>query len=220
MSNILKINFGRRKKLTSLLGLSLDGSRLEGVALRRTNGALQIQQTFAVTLSLDPLTAPTELAAREIRNHLDSVGVRERHCVVGVPLKWVLTMYTELPKIAEEDAASLLQLEAEKGFPSDPATLRIANSRGALKDGRHYVLLTGIAGSQLDALEKVLVAAKLKPVSFALGLTALQPPPAVAGTNAEGAAAADSRAPGILALAIGENQVSLQITCGGGVAAL
>jgi len=49
-----EINFSRRKKLTSLLGLNLDGNRLEGVVLRRTNGSLQLQQTFSVTLSLDP----------------------------------------------------------------------------------------------------------------------------------------------------------------------
>jgi hypothetical protein len=46
----------------------------------------------------------------------------------------------------------------------------------------------------------------LKPVSFAFGLAALQPP--VAETSN-----------GVLALAVGESQVSLQITCGG-VAAL
>ena len=40
MNNMLKINFGKRKRLTSLLGLALDGSRLEGVVLRRTNGVV------------------------------------------------------------------------------------------------------------------------------------------------------------------------------------
>jgi hypothetical protein len=66
-------------------------------------------------------------------------------------------------------------------------------------------LLAGVATSQLDTLEKVLVAAKLKPVSFALGLTALQAP---------------EKTSGVLALSIGESQVGLQITCGSGVAAL
>jgi hypothetical protein len=42
MNNILKINFGKRKRLTSLLGLSLDGSRLEGVVLRRSSGSLRV----------------------------------------------------------------------------------------------------------------------------------------------------------------------------------
>jgi hypothetical protein len=205
MNNVLKINFGKRNRLTSVLGLALDGSRLEGVVLRRTNGALQLQQTFSVMLSLDPLTAATELIGREIRNHLDAAGVRERHCVVGVPLKWTLTAHTELPPLP--DAMSLLQLEAERGFPCDVATLRLANSRCPLSAGKQHVTLAGIPNSQLAALEQVLAAAKLKPVSFALGLAALQPP-------------VEEVSSGVLALAIGENQVSLQITCGGGVAAL
>ena len=117
MNNILKINFRKRKKLTSVLGLALDGSRLDGVVLRRTNGSLQLQQSFSVALTLDPLTAAPELVGREIRNQLDAAGVRERHCVLGVPLKWVLTAHTELPPLPEADAASLLQMEAERGFP-------------------------------------------------------------------------------------------------------
>jgi len=206
MNNLLKINFGRRKRLTSLLGLTLDGSRLEGVVLRRTNGSLQRHQSFSVNLSLDPLTAAPELVGREIRNHLDTAGVRERHCVVGVPLKWALVAHTELPPLPEADATSLLQLEAERGFPCDVATLRLADSRCPLSAGNQNVMLVGISSAHLSALEQVLSAAKLKPVSFSLGLTALQPPGGEASR-------------GVLALAIGESQVGLQVTCGG-VAAL
>jgi hypothetical protein len=207
MNNVLKINFSRRKRLTSLLGLALDGSRLEGVVLRRSNGSLQLQQTFSVTLSLDPLTAAPELVGREIRNHLDAAGVRERRCVVGVPLKWVLTAHTELPPLPEADAVSLLQLEAERGFPFDVATLQLADSRCSLPAGKQQVIMAGISNTHLASLEQVLSAAKLKPVSFSLALAALQPPKEKASN-------------GVLALAIGESQVGLQITCGGGVAAL
>jgi Tfp pilus assembly PilM family ATPase len=207
MNNILKIKFRKQKKLAGVLGLALDGSRLDGVVLRRANGALQVQQGFSVALTLDPLTAAPELVGREIRNQLDAAGVRERHCVFGVPLKWVLTAQTELPPLPEADAASLLQLEAERGFSTDVATLQLASSRCPLAADKKYVLLAGIPGAHITTLEKVLAAAKLKPVSFALGLAALQP-------------AAAEKSSGVLALAIGESAVSLQITCGGGVAAL
>ena len=207
MKNVLKVNFPRRRKLTSLLGLTLDGSRLEGVVLRRPNGSLQVSQTFSATLSLDPLTAAPELVGREIRNALDAAGVRERRCVVGVPLKWALTAQAELPPLPEEDAASLLQLEAERGFPCDIETLRLAGSRCVLPEGKQYVTQVGVPNTQLSTLEQVLAAAKLKPVSFSPGLTALQSP-------------APETADGVLALAIGESQVGLQITCRGGVAAL
>src|SRR3984957_15439634 len=155
MSNILKINFRKSKRMASLLGLSLDGSRLEGVVLRRNNGSPPVQQSFSAVLSLDPLTGAPELVAREIRNQLDAAGVRERNCIVGVPLKWALTGQTELPQLAEADAASLLQIEAEKSFPCDVATLRMVDSRCALPSGKQYVTLAGISNSQLATLEQV-----------------------------------------------------------------
>jgi hypothetical protein len=225
MINVLKINFGKRKPSAAVLGLTLDGNRLEGAVLRRANGALQLRQTFSVALALDPLTAAPELVGREIRNHLDAAGVRERQCVVGVPLRWALTAHTELPPMPEADAASLLQLEAERGFPYDVATLRLANSRCALAGGKQHVTLAGIPEAQLATLERVLAAAKLKPLSFSLGLSALQPAvearlsSAAGDASVENAAGGDTRAPGVLTLAIGESHVGLQITRDG-VAAL
>lgn len=199
----------KRKKLTTLLGLVLDGSRLEGVVLKRTNGSLQKLQSFSATLALDPLTAAPELVGREIRNHLDAAGVRERDCVLGLPLKWVLTAQTELPAgLPEADAASLLQLEAEKGFHTDTAALQIGDSRGVLADGKKFVLLAGIPTAHLGTLEQVLAAAKLKPASFALGINAL--------SGASGSASSADA----LTLVLGDNAVGLQITAGGGVAAL
>jgi len=207
MNTILTVKTPKRKKLTTLLGLAFDGSRLSGVVLRCTNGSLQLLQSLSVTLTLDPLTAAPELVGREIRNHLDAAGVRERYCVVGVPLKWVLTAQTELPALSAVDAASMLQMETERGFPCDIDTLRLARSSCALKDGKQLVTMAGIPNSQLASLEQVLVAAKLRPVSFALGLQALQPP-------------TGDKADGVLALTVGETQVGLQITSRGGVAAL
>jgi hypothetical protein len=207
MKSDLKFNLRKRKKLASVVSLVLDGGKLDGVVLRRTNGALQKMQSFSAPLTLDPLTAAPELVGREIRNQLDAAGVRERNCVIGLPLKWVLTAQTELPPLPEADAASLLQLEAEKGFHADTTTLQVGNSRCALADGKKFVLLAAIPGPHVAALEQVLAAAKLKPASFGLGISALQQ-------------AAGEKTGGVLALLIGESSVGLQATVGGGVAAL
>ena len=102
----------KRQGHSSVLALSLDGDRLEGIVLRRTNGSLQALQSFSEALSLDPLTADSELVGREIRNHLDAAGVRERHCVVCVPLKWALVVHVELPRIARSGRG---QLPANRG---------------------------------------------------------------------------------------------------------
>ena len=205
--NLTRMNVLKRQRPSGMLGLVLEGSRLEGVALRRTNGALHVQQTFSVSLSLDPLTNDPELVGREIRNHLDAVGVRERLCVVGLPLKWALTMHVEVPALPEPDVPGFLQIEAERGFPCDSETLQVSTSRFRSPDGKQYATLVGIPRNHLDLLERGLRAAKLKPISLSLAIAALQP----AGAETSN---------GVMALAIGESHVGLQLTVGGGVAAL
>ncbi len=207
MIELPRFTFAKRSRLTAVLGLAFDSGRLEGVVLRRTNGALQVQTSFSVSLSLDPLTNEPELVGREIRNHLDAAEVRERNCIIALPLKWVLTTHIELPNLPEADIASFLQIEAERGFPCDVQTLHLATSRCQTPSGKQHALLAGIPRSHLALLEQALRAAKLKPLSFSLGVAALQP-------------AGNSAAQGVLALAIGERHVALQVTAGGGVAAL
>jgi hypothetical protein len=207
MINLRNLPGLKKQHLTSVLGLALDGSRLDGAVLRRTNGSLQVEKTFSASLSLDPLTAAPELVGREIRNHLDAAGIRERFCVVGLPLKWALITHVEVPQLPEEDVASFLQIEAEKSFHSDVATLHYAVSLSKLSSGKQQALLAGISRTHLQTMELALQAARLKPVSFTFALTALQPPAPDAGN-------------GTLALAIGETTINLEITSGGGVAAL
>lgn len=204
MIDLKKLTSLRGANATSLLGLALDGSRLEGVWLKRTNGGLQVAGSFAATLTLDPLTAAAELVGREIRNHLDAAEIRERHCVVALPLKWALGAQTKLPPLAEADAASFLQLEAERSFPCDIATLITATSRCKAGAGEEYATFIGMPRGPIAALETVLRAAGLKPVSFSLGITALQRPQPEA----------------VLALTIGESHVGVQVTQGGGVLVL
>jgi hypothetical protein len=200
------INLLQRKRVpSSILGLALDGSRLEGVVLRRTNGSLQVQKSFASTLTLNPMTADPELVGREIRNHLDQAGIRERRCVVGVPLNWALTLHTKIPDVPEEDVAGFLEIEAERGFPYGPEALSLVTSRYRSAGGE-FATLVAIPRNHLLHLDKVLRAAQLRPVSFTLAITALQ------GTGKNSA--------NVLALGIGENAIDLQVTYDGGVVAL
>ena len=197
----------RNKRLNSLLGLTFDGSRLEGVVLRRTNGSAEIVSTMGVTLSLNPLSHDPDLVGREIRQQLDAAEIRERRCVVCLPLNWTLTLQTKLPAISDEDLDDFLQLEAERGLASSPESLVMAKSLFQAGNGDRYVTQFGVPREQLQRLESVLLAAKLIPVVFSLGLPALQLP-----------SATPSRA--VAALSIGENGIGLQIISGGGVVAL
>ncbi len=193
--------------LSSLLGLSLVGRHVDGVVLRRTNGSLEVVKSFQFSLTLDPLTNDPELVGRELRNQLDEAGIHEKRCAVGLPLNWAMTLHTKLPEVAEADIQSLLEVEAERGFPYAPADLAMATSRYNLPNGEKHASLVAVPKTHVAALEKVFEAAQLKPQTFSLGINVLQ----------DGAV---QGAKGSLIMVVGENGVELQLSCLGGVVAL
>ena len=95
------------------------------------------------------------------KRHLDAAGIRERHCVVAIPSNWIMSQHSKVPELSPEDLASLLQLEAEKGFPCDPAQLQIARSISRA-EGSSYVTQLAVRKEQLGHLTAVLAAAGLK----------------------------------------------------------
>ena len=99
-----------------------------------------------------------------------------------------------------------LKIEAERGFHSDTDSLYFATLQYSVGSKKHAALI-GIPRTNIDTLEKVLRAAKLHPLSFSISMTALQPPAA-------------EKSNCVLALGVGESSVGMQITCGGGIAAL
>jgi hypothetical protein len=189
------------------LGLALDGSQLDAAVLRRTNGTLRVLQSTTVSLALSPLSGDPELVGREIRNHLDQAGIRERRCALSIPPGWLLTLHVKLPDLPDADVSSYLQIEAERGFHSGHENLYIVDSRYRLSNGEKYATLLAIPRSHLDTLEKVLKAAQLKPVSFSPGLAVVDFPE-------------KDSADGAMVLATGNQGIDLLVTAGGGIAVL
>jgi hypothetical protein len=201
------MNLFKKQRAAAVLSLAFDGNRLEGVVLRRSNGSLQAQKTFTALLALSPMSADPDLAGREIRNHLEQAGIRERNCVVALPLSAALTTIVEIPDMPEEDVASFLAIEAERSFPYGQDALLTGTSRFRSPAGKQYATLVAYPRNDVVALENALRAAQLKPLSFSIGINALQNP-------------SHTSSNGVLALVIGDNTVDLQITWGGGIVAL
>src|SRR5258708_3444129 len=96
----------KSKRPSTILGLAFDGNRLEAVVLRRTNGHVQVKESVSVPLALSLLSGDPALVGRELRNHLNAAGIRERRCAVCLPLNWVLTMHAQIPDLPEADIES------------------------------------------------------------------------------------------------------------------
>lgn len=190
-----------------MLGLAFERHRLRAVALRRTNGSIEILKSVSVPLSLDLLTNDPQLVGREIRQHLDAAGLRERRCAVCVPPDWLLTLCVRLPDLAEEDLRSFLHLEAERGLPFGPESLVLAESRFRTSAGEAWATLVGAMRDHVARLEMVLAAAQLRPVTFSSGLAAL---PRVQEGPDEGS----------IALLPDDGGLGVLVTFGGGIAVL
>jgi len=192
---------------SSLVGLSLEPGRLRVAVLRRSGNRLQVRRAMVAPLSLDPLANDPELVGQEIRNHLVAAGVRERRCLVCVPLKWALTACVALPDLSDEDAESYVALQAEREFPFALEDLRLSSSRHQTQDGRKGALLAAIQANSLGRLQKALKVARLRPVAATFGMLS------AVGDGAQ----ADE---GKIVLFAGPEGVDLAVWAGGGFVAL
>ncbi len=196
-----------RNTLTKVVGLAFEQGTLDVVLARRTNGTIELKNAITTALSLDPLTDDPVLVGREIRKKLDAAQIRERHCTVCIPVNWLLTLTVKLPELPEADLLSLLQLEAERGFPYSPDTLVLSHSRYCMPNGERHALLVAVPRDHINRLESVLAAAQLRPVSFSLGIAALNQPVL-------------SDQEGVLAMLPTAGGLNVQISFGGGIVAL
>jgi hypothetical protein len=194
-----------RKRLQSVVGLSLTEGQLRVAHVARAKSAVAVLRTAAAPLTLDLLHPEAELVGQEIKNHLDAAKIHERHCVVALPPGWIMSQHTKVPELSTEDTASLLQIEAETGFPCNPDELQIARSPHQ-SAGQHYVTQLAVRQDHLTRLSAVLKAAGLKPVSYTLGVSALPGAVPPAGE-------------GRITLVLKQKSATLLIAAGGGIAA-
>lgn len=199
------MNWPPKKRLQSVVGITIVGGQLRAAQVARAKAAVAVLRSASAPLALDLLHPEPELVGRELRNHLDSAHIRERHCVVALPDSWVMSHHVSVPELGPEDTASLLQIEAEKNFPCAPEELQISRSEQRAAAAR-FVTQLAVRQEQIVQLGEVLKSAGLKPVSYTLGLTAL---PGALGTAGRG---------GMMLLVEPKGAVLL-VAAGGGVAA-
>lgn len=163
----------KSSRYTSILGIAFEGDTLTVALLHRQNGGFQVQQAFRETLSLDSLKDYPERIGHDLRRLLEQRGIRERRCVVSIPLRWTFTHSLEMPSLPENDVESYLKIQAEREFPFTLDDLSLRYSRSSTPDGSDRALLIALAQDQLAALQKALQVARLRPWSITCGITSL-----------------------------------------------
>ena len=153
------------------------------MVLQRTNDQVKVTAKAETTLSLDPLTNDPELVAQELKSFLEQNELREAKCLLCLPSNLVLATAIEIPDLSGEDRQSYLELQAETEFHFGVEDMNLASLVFQTPDQTKYATLAGVPKNQIARLETVLSKAKLRPLSFTLGIAELAPAQSQ-GTNA------------------------------------
>jgi len=196
------------RRTNSIVGVSLAGNRFCAALLRRAGRRVRVREVLEAPLSLDLPSAAPELAGREIRDLLDGAGIRERLCVVCVPLAWTMPLHVPIPDgLSEDDEASYLAVQAERELLLSPEDVSFCASRGQWPGGGKGAAVVAIHAPRLLQLCDVLRAARLKPAAFTLGVAALARP-------------AERGAEASIVLHARETGVDMGVAAGGGILAV
>ena len=182
----------------SVLALTVAPSGITATLVRRGRDPLPplVLQRGAAELLEDPAQAGAELAAA-----LDRAQIRERRCVVALPLSWALSAAADLPSVGVDDLRGYFELRAEREFAM--SDLRLAHSAWHTPEGTPRATLAAIPAKRIEAVEKMLEAAGCRAVSLSLAL--------------EGSLAG---AEPTLHLLTGKTETGVLVSSGGGIAAL
>lgn len=170
----------KKPKHHTLLALTFEDKRLNICVIRRSSKGMIFEKGIRVPLSLNPLSSEPELAGHEIRNHLDAASIRERNCIVCIPLRWILSLHLCLPNLEEADRKDYIAMQAEKELPFATEDLQLAISRFSLPDASQHATVAALPKNHLQSLLQALKSAGIRILRIETSIAAI---PAHAGGN-------------------------------------
>ncbi len=168
------MNLPWKKKAASVLGIAFDGGLLRVAALRQNGVGLRVVGQVREELALDPWKdAPADVGAA-LKIALERAELREKQCVIGIPVEWTLTNLIHLPAVDEADVRDYLDMQIEKSFPFSPDDLAISISRFQAGLDDDYALVTAVQNKHIHRLGEIVRAAGLRAVGFSLAFEAIE----------------------------------------------
>jgi len=158
----------KQKKPASVLSLDWRYDTLHFECVRKGGSACRSDGEGTFNLPEDLFKESPEALGAQLREKLDAVGIKEKSCVCSLPIGWLFTFRTEVPDLDGEDLEFFFATQAEREFPFPVEDLHIARSSFTSPEGKPYAFMAGIPVQRLAHLDKVLEAAKLKPLSWSL----------------------------------------------------
>jgi hypothetical protein len=167
----MKKGFSRNN---SIMGLTFEGGTLSAVEIHGAGDKWEVRHSLRAPLSQNILTGNSELVGAEIRKHMESAGIRERHCVVCIPLSWGYFLQLELPEgLSNQDRENYIRIQAERAFPFNPEDLILSISYSKTGEEGARATAAAVPVQHIEVLQKALKSAGLHPRSMTLGICCL-----------------------------------------------
>jgi hypothetical protein len=157
-----------KKRPTSVVSIEWGYGFLSLEWVRKNGRQPHAQAKATVTLPADYLQqTPASLGAM-VRQALESNGIREKQCLVTLPIGALFSARTEVPPLEEEDLQSFFDTQAEREFPFPLEGLRVSRAAFSGADGKSHVLMMALASQRLAVMSDILEQAGLVPLSWSL----------------------------------------------------
>lgn len=154
--------------------MAFEDGMLTAMEIHGAQDKWEVKGSLREPLSQNILTGNADLVGAEIRKHLENAGIRERRCVVCIPLSWSYFLHLDLPEgLPEQDRESYIRLQAEREFPFNPEDLILSISYFNALGGRYHATVAAAPVQHIEMLQKALKAAGLHPRSVTLGITSV-----------------------------------------------
>lgn len=147
-----------------LLCITLTPSSADLAEVRRAGDSVQVLRrstlVFPAGVGMD---RPVELGAA-LAEHIEQTGYTERHAVIGLCPRWVLTRHKMVPPADANAMRGIVNLQIEREFAGSASemTFDYQLAEGSDADNRSPLLLAGVHTKILRQAEQVASAAGLK----------------------------------------------------------
>ncbi|MDP8243367.1 MAG: pilus assembly protein PilM [Candidatus Hinthialibacter antarcticus] len=154
----------------SIIGIEFERESVKAVSAVKNGHGLKIKKTLSAPIEADWLLSNPDRLGEEIRAQFAQVGIQESHCMICLPLQWILKHRIEVPDLSPEDLQNYIRLQAERAFPFPLDELSLSTTWYQTSDGKRFASIAAVRLSHIETLRAVCKKAKLTPVSFTIGL--------------------------------------------------
>lgn len=147
-----------------LLCITLTPSSADLAEVRRSGSRVQVVQRSTLTFPTGVgIEQPTALA-KALSEHLEQAGYTERHTVIGLCSRWVLTRHKRVPPTDADTMRGIVNLQIEREFAASAAemTFDYRLSKVTDTDNHSALMLAGVHNKTLRQAEQIAKEAGLK----------------------------------------------------------